>query len=325
MKVLVINPGLGRRIKSFLPGQVEVIVPERGDDAELIKLARDVEVIIATRLSPEVAEVAASLKLLQKTGAGVDDMPFQSLNENVWVSNTSGSNPYPLAEGAVALTLTLAKKIPQRNRNFINGRTGERGVLLKGKKAGIIGFGSIGKEVAKTLKAFDMKVLGVKRHTDDKLAREMQLDFLGTQKDLMYLLSESDFVIITVPLTPETRGMIGQDEIDAMKTSAYIVNVARAAVIQEEPLYRALVESRIAGAALDVWWTPHWWDNLWNPECKGPSKYPFWEMPNVICIPHEIGFTDSESEEGVKIMVENIIRVKEGKPPINKVDKNLRY
>jgi D-3-phosphoglycerate dehydrogenase len=325
MKVLVVNPRLGTRLKKYLPDDIQIIIPEKGDDKELVELAKDAEIILATRLSPEVAEEAINLKLLQKTGAGVDDMPFDSFNDDVWMANTSGSNPFPLAEGTIALMLTLAKKIIPRNQMFIHGRTGEQGVLLKGKTVGIIGLGSIGKEIAKRLKAFEMKIFAIKRHTDKDLADEMDLDFLGLEKDLKYLLSQSDFVIVTVPLTKDTRGMIGEDGIKSMKKSSYIINVARAAIIKEEPLYNALNNGKIAGAALDVWWTPHWWDPLWNLEGKGPSKYPFWELPNVICIPHEIGFTDSTSEEGLKIMINNILRIKEGKAPINLVDKRLQY
>jgi D-3-phosphoglycerate dehydrogenase len=325
MKVLVVNPKLGIRIKKYLPDDIQIILPEKGEDKELVELVKDVEIILATRLSPEVAEAAANLKLLQKTGAGVDDMPFDSLKDDVWMANTSGSNPFPLAEGAIALMLALAKKIIPRNQKFIHGRTGERGVFLKGKNVGIIGFGSIGKEVAKRLKAFDMNIYAIKRHPDEDLVKELELDFLGVEKDLKFLLNQSDFVIVTIPLTKDTEGMIGEDEIRTMKKTAYIINVARAAIIKEEPLYRALQNREIAGAALDVWWTPHWWDPLWNTEEKGPSKYPFWELPSVICIPHEIGFTDSRSEEGVKIMVNNIFRIKQGKPPINLVDKRLQY
>jgi phosphoglycerate dehydrogenase-like enzyme len=255
----------------------------------------------------------------------VDAFPFDSLRESVLVANTSGSNSHRMAEGVVALILALAKKIIQRNEVFLNGWSGQRGVLLRGKKAGVIGFGSIGQEVAKRLQAFEMKIMGIKRHPDKLLAEKMNLDFLGTEKDMKYLLNESDFVILTVPLTPNTRGMIGEREIQVMKPTAYLINVARAAIIQEEPLYYALTTGRIAGAALDVWWNPHWWDPLWHPEGKGPSMYPFWELSNVICIPHEIGFTDSRSNEGLKMIVENILRTRDGVSPINRVDKVLQY
>ena len=325
MKILVVNPRLAERIRGHLPGDIDVLSPEVGTDEELIELAGDVEVILATRLSPEVALAAPGLRLLQKTGAGVDDLPFDALGEGVWVANTSGSNPVPLAEGAVALVLALAKRIVQRHNGFRDGRDGVRGVGLKGKKAGILGLGSIGVEVARRLRAFEMDLLAVKRHPDSGVEEELGLQFLGGPGDLDRLLEESDFLVVTVPLTPETRGMIGERELRLMKPTSYLVNVARAAIVQEEPLYRALEEGWIAGAALDVWWRPHWWDPLWNPEGGDASEYPFWELPNVICTPHSIGSTDARSDAGIRIMAENIQRVKEGRPPVNLVDKELRY
>ena len=325
MKVLVVNPSLAERIRDHLPMDIEVVKPETGTDDELAGLAGDVEVIVATRLSPEVAQAAPRLKLLQKTGAGVDDMPFDALREETWMANTSGSNPVPVAEGAVALVFALAKKVIQRHGSFMEGRGVGRGVMLSGKKAGIVGFGSIGQEVGRMLQCMGMRMLAVKRRSDDELAEAMGLEFLGTPDDLIHVMSESDFVVVTAPLTPETRGMIGEEELQAMKPTAYIVNVARAAIIEEESLYRALSEGCIAGAAIDVWWTPHFWDPLWNPEGKLASEYPFWELPNVICTPHSIVSTDSRSDAGLKIMVENILRVKRGEPPINQVDKKLRY
>ncbi len=321
----MVSPSLAERIRDRLPEDIDVIKPVKGTDDELAELAGDVEVIVATRLSPMVALAAPKLKLLQKTGAGVDDMPFDALREETWVANTSGSNPVPLAEGAVALVFALAKKVVQRHGDFLGGRSVGRGTLLSGKKVGIIGYGSIGREVGRMLQCMGMGVLAVKRSRDDVIAEAMGLEFLGTPDDLIHVMSESDFVVVTAPLTPETRGMIGEEELRSMKPSAYILNVARAAIIQEEPLYRALSEGWIAGAALDVWWTPHFWDPLWNKEAKPASEYPFWELPNVICTPHSIVSTDSHSDAGLNVMVENILRVKRGEPPMNQVDKRLRY
>ncbi len=325
MKVLVIRQRLAQRIRERLPEEIEIVTPPVGDDEQLVNLAADVDVIVSTWLSPEAASAAGNLRLLQKTGAGVDDMPFDALGPDVWVANTSGANPVPLAEGAVALVMALAKRVVQRHTGFREGRSGPRGVELRGKRAGIIGIGSIGAEVARRLKAFEMEILAVRRHPNPELKESLGLEFLGGRGDLDRVMRESDFVVVTVPLTPETRGMIGEKEIRLMKPTAFIVNVARAAIIQEEPLYRALEEERIAGAALDVWWKPHWWDPAWNPESMDPSRFPFWELPNVICTPHNIGSTDSQSDAALEIMVENILRIRDGRPPINQVDKRLRY
>ncbi len=322
---MVVSQRLAERLSEMLPDDIEILHPEGGTEDELIDLASDVEVIVSTRLSADVARAAKRLRLLQKTGAGVDDMPFEALGESTYVANTSGANPVPLAEGAVALLLSLAKRVVQRNREFPRGRDVGPGVLLKGKKAGILGLGSIGTEVAKRLQAFDMGILALKRTPDEELKKRLNLEFLGGPEELHRLLSGSDFVVVTLPLTPETRGMIGEEELRVMKPTAYIVNVARAAIIQEEPLYRALKEGWIAGAALDVWWVPHWWDPAWNPEGRGPSDYPFWELPNVIATPHTIVSTDSRSDAALRIIAENVMRIAEGRRPINLVDRKLQY
>lgn len=317
-------------LQDMIPNNIQIIIPKTESEEEQIRLVRDVEVILCVRLSAKVAQAAKRLRLIQKTGAGVDAIPFNVLREDVLVANTSGANPVPLAEGAVALVLALAKRIVQRHNGFPPSgketRERVRGVELRGKKVGIIGLGHIGVEVARLLKAFEMRILALKRNPSEALNTQLDLDFLGGPDNLDYLLRESDFVVVTVPLTPQTRGMIGERELRLMKPTAYLVNVARAAIIQEEPLYRALKEGWIAGAALDVWWPAHWWDPAWYTNgAPVPSKYPIWRLPNVIATPHNIGSTDTPSDASLCIIAENIRRIAEGKPPINQVDKNLQY
>lgn len=307
------------------PNNIQIVIPKTWSSKELVKLAHDVEIIVCVHLSAEVVQAAQRLKLIQKTGAGVDAIPFDVLGEDIFVANTSGANPLPMAEGAVALVLALAKRIVQRHNLFQLGEPERvQGVELRGKKAGIIGLGSIGVNVARLLQAFEMKILALKRQPTEDLKTKLGLDYLGGPNDLDYILREADFVIVTAPLTPETRGMIGERELRLMKSTTYIVNVARAAIIQEEPFYRALKEGWIAGAAIDVWWPPHWWDSTWNPSGERPS-YPIWQLPNVIAIPHCIGSVDTPSDAGIHIIAENIHRIARGEPPINQVDKKLRY
>ncbi|MHA2185778.1 MAG: 2-hydroxyacid dehydrogenase [Promethearchaeota archaeon] len=329
MKVLVVNSYIKNWLagqKEYLPDNVEIISPEKGTEEELIVLAKDVEIIVCTRLSAVVVENAKKLKFIQKTGAGVDAIPFDVIDDDILIANTSGSNPVPLAEGTVSLVLALARRIVQRHNAFPEIFRG-RGTELRGKKVGIIGLGNIGIEIAKRLQAFEMKILAIKRRKSEELKQEMNLEFLGGPEDLDYVLSESDFVVVIVPLTPATRGMIGEREIGLMKRSAYLVNVARAAIIDEKALYFALKENKIAGAAIDVWWIPHWWDPKWKPELDKPSRYPIWELPNVIATPHNIGYSDFTkfSENPLKIIVENINNIVKGEPPINQVDKEHQY
>jgi D-3-phosphoglycerate dehydrogenase len=329
MKVLIASRWFSRRIpqlQTMIPDDVQIIAPQKGTEEELIQLVPDAEVIVCVTLSPEVAQAARRLKLVQKTGAGVDGISFDALQDDVYVANTSGANPVPMAEGAVALVLALAKQIVRRHTLFPQDNDStERGVELRGKNAGIVGLGHIGLEVARLLKAFEMNILAIKRNPKDTSALTFTPTFLGGPDDLDPLLRESDFVIITVALTPETRGLIGERELRLMKPTAYLVNIARAGILQEEPLYRALNEGWIAGAALDVWWPPHWWNPQWRARAGRGPAYPIWELPNVIATPHNIGSSDRRSDAGLQIIAENIRRIADGKPPINQVDKTLQY
>lgn len=316
---------MAARLQQMIPNEIQIIVPETGSEAELMRLARDVEVILCVHLSAQVAQAASRLRFIQKTGAGVDAIPFDVLSDEVYVANTSGANPRPLVEGAVALVLALAKNIVNKHNHFPHGTpTSQGGVELRGKQAGIIGFGSIGADVGRLLHAFEMKIFALKRNPAEKPAVSFDLEVLGGPEDLDSLLQTSDFVIITVPLTPETRGLIGERELRLMKPTSYIVNIARAAIIQEDPLYRALSEGWIAGAGLDVWWPPHWWSPAWFPEGATP-KHEFWKLPNVIATPHNVGRSDVHSDAGLLIIAENLRRIARGQPPINQVDKHLRY
>lgn len=310
--------------KGKFPAGVEIIVPKEGTEEELAQLAMDAEMIVCITLSEKVALAAKRLKLVQKIGAGVDGIPFGVLGKDVAVANTSGANPTPVAEGAVALVLALAKHIVRRNSLFPQGDDTTRvGVELRGKNAGIIGIGHIGMETARLLKAFGMKIYATKRDPKDTSDLQFTPDFLGGPSDLDYVLKEADFLVITLPLTPETQGMIGERELHLMKQTAYIVNVGRGPIIQEKPLYRALKEGWIAGAGLDVWWSEPWW----NPTAKSsqPQPYEFWKLPNVIATPHNLAITDAGMDAELQLAIENIRRVAEGKPPMNQVNKKLQY
>jgi phosphoglycerate dehydrogenase-like enzyme len=328
VNVLIASPRharLSATLAEQLPSDVRLVLPTTWTTDELVALADEADVIVCVRLDAAVARAARTLKLVQKTGAGVDAIPFDALGEGVVVANTSGSNAVRVAEGAVALVLALAKHLVRRHTRFPHMDDADRrGVELRGKTAGILGLGHIGVEVARRLAAFDMRLLALKRHPADPAPAPLDLAFLGGPADLDHLLRASDFVIVTVPLTPETRGLIGEPELRAMKPTAFLVNVARAAIIHEAALYRALTEGWIAGAGLDVWWPPHWWDTRWHPAGATP-QYPIWTLPNVLATPHNVGATDAPSDAALRIIAENIRRVADGRPPINQVDRHLRY
>lgn len=328
MNVLIASPRharLSETLAEQLPSCVQLVLPTKWTTEELVDLAGDADVIVCVRLDEVVARAARKLKLVQKTGAGVDAIPFDVLGEGVVVANTSGANPVPVAEGAIALVLALAKHIVGRHTRFPHvSDSDRRGVELRGKTVGVLGLGHIGVEVARRLNAFDMRIMALKRHPAEPVNAQLDLAFLGGPKDLEQILRASDFVIVTVPLTPETRGLIGEHELRLMKPTAFLVNVARAAIIHEAALHRALTEGWIAGAGIDVWWPPHWWDARWHPAGTKP-KYPIWTLPNVIATPHNVGATDTPSDAAFRLIAENIRRIADGRPPINQVDRHLQY
>lgn len=313
----------------MVPEDCEFVVPKTESDEELVLLARDVNVILCKKLSDDVLKAAKKLKLIQLCCAGTENIPWDSLKDkDIYVSNTRGAESVLIAEHAIALLLALDKSIVSRHNKFQQGiMDKESSSEVSGKTLGILGLGSIGTEVAKRALAFDMRVIAIKRHPSKRSGRELSLDFIcdadgleevlkgldfiGGPDDLEKILKMSDFIVITLPLTPKTRGLIEERELRMMKKSIFLVNVSRAAIVDEEALYRALKERRIAGAGLDVWY-------------KKP-KYLIHKLDNVIATPHVAGATGAPVRNELKILAENISRISRGEKPINQVDRTFQY
>jgi phosphoglycerate dehydrogenase-like enzyme len=185
---------------------------------------------------------------------------------------------------------------------------------LEGQTVGIVGFGHIGKQVAIITKAFGMKTIAIKRTPDLALAQECGLEFLGGMDDLPEILSRSDFLVLAAPLTSATSDSIGESELARLKATAYVINVSRGPIVQEEALYRVLSEQRIAGAALDVWYEyPK--DN--TPTL--PAHLPFHLLDNVILTPHYSGATEETRIGRLADMTFNLQSWLEHKPLHNVV------
>ena len=218
-------------------------------------------------------------------------------------------NAISVAELAIFLMLALARKYPQANACLRAGVWGQpQGMSLRGKTVGILGMGTIGKALARRLQPFEVTLLGIKRDPTTGIDPDLDLDFLGGPSDLPSVLRRSDFLILALPLTPETRSIIGRNEFEQMKSSAYIINVGRGAVIDHDALVDALASGRIAGAGLDVFWQ----------EPVDPSDTIF--DYNVIATPHVAGVTDTSYDEIAKGLAGNVERIRSGLPPINCVN-----
>ena len=185
--------------------------------------------------------------------------------------------------------------------------------LLRDQTAGIIGLGMIGREIARLCKAFDMKVIGICRSGGPGRSFP-EVDRVYFREELPELLAASDFVVLALPLTNETRGMIGEKELRSMKPGAYLINVARGAVVDEGALVRALEERWIAGAGLDVF--------VKEPL---PPESRFYELPNVIFSPHISGDMPDYEWRATDIFCENLSRYLAGEPFLHEVDKQKGY
>ena len=309
MKILFCTAGFSQAVnalRKYLPEGFEVIV--RDENIPLTEQIRDFEVLIPAmaKITREVMLAAPKLKLIQQFGVGLEGVDLEAARElGVYVANVPGANAISVAEHAIFFMLALARKFNEATKRFQEEKIGEpAGHEIYGKTLGIIGLGRSGTELAKRAKALGMRVLAIKKKPNPELARKLGLDFLGGPGDLDFVLKNSDFVSIHVPLTDETRNLIGERELRLMKKTAYLINVARGPVVNREALYKALKEKWIAGAALDVFWE----------EPPNPND-PLFKLDNIIVTPHVAGVTYEAYNRIAKEVAENILRVSKGLPP----------
>lgn len=292
------------------------IVPVTAE-GEILGDVEDAEVVfLRWGISPDtfrkVLERIPNLRWVHTISAGVDHILFPTLAQsNVVLTNASGVFNVPIAETVMAYMLAVVKRLPELLDQQRARRWHVLGLReLHGSTVGIIGLGDIGGEVARLSRAFGMHVIGLRRHPRP---HEFADEVLGPD-GLHSLLSRSDFVVIACPLTEETRGLIGRAELEAMKPDAWLINIARGAIVDEEALLEALRDRRIGGACLDVF-----------SEEPLPEDSPFWTLPNVIVTPHNSWSSPRIQEREVELFLENLRRYVAGEPLLNVVDKQAGY
>ncbi|OLS21120.1 MAG: Glycerate dehydrogenase [Candidatus Heimdallarchaeota archaeon LC_3] len=318
-----------------LPENIELIIPSDFGNETFNKLAPEIDIFIDYKITKEFLEKAKNLKHIQIPWTGSEKLDFALLKKysNITVSN-SHSNSLTIAEHAVALLMSAAKKIPYRDSYMRKGDWSPRyesrmySSWVTGKTLGVIGYGAIGEKVAHILKhGFDMKILGLKRNPET-IRNSSICDFLGGPEDLSYILTESDYIIISLPLTNETKGLIGKDQLEMMKNDAIIVNIARGPIIDEKALYQHLKKSNIT-LALDVWYNypENWVDFSKVDKNHEPifQNYPFQELENVIMSPHSAFKVKDVGVETSKDIINNIILVSKGETPKNLINLDLKY
>lgn len=273
------------------------------------------DVVYALKLPDRFVERAGRLKWLQTISTGVDRVLSPELvGSSVVVTNMSGIHEVTIAEFVLMLMLMFVKGAPRSFRQQVEGRfTWFPMDVLTGKTVGIVGLGRIGREVARVARYFDMKVIATRRTAAVGEVAE-NVDLLLPVAALRELLAKSDFVVLALPLTEQSRGLIGEGELRAMKSTSRLINVSRGAIVDETALIRALQDGVIAGAGLDVF--------VQEPL---PPDSPLRRMENVIFSPHVSGDIAEYDVGAARLFAENLRRYLAGEPLLNVVDKARGY
>jgi lactate dehydrogenase-like 2-hydroxyacid dehydrogenase len=287
-----------KKLKEEFP-EVEFIVNE--DPKERVNVLKQTDAVISGRLTAEEIEISPGLKAVIVPFTGLNNFPVDIITKkNIKLYNTHANAPF-VAEHAVALALTLLGKIVLFQDDLKKGiwnRTKEADDMwnsIREKNIGILGYGHIGRNIAKYLKVFDCYIIGFSRKTDiksDDLANEI-IDNIDE------VIVKSDIIFNVLPLNPETKHIINTDRIDKMK-GKYIITVGRGETIQEEAMYNGLKDGILAGAAIDVWYK---YPGK-SEEPVMPANFPFWELPNVVMSPHK----SSHTAAAVTAMIEDTCR-----------------
>jgi phosphoglycerate dehydrogenase-like enzyme len=299
-------------------GSALIMAEAQGDNAkkkELDAMLAETEVLFGFIPPQNITARAPNLKWFQVTSAGVDRHQGTEIwRSKVIITGVSGIHATPIGEFVMGLMLMFVKNTPlsfkmKQTRDWLRYRSG----TLRGKTVGVVGLGHIGGEVARLSKAFGMKVIAIKRSAKQG-SKAKNVDRLLPPSQMKELLAGSDYVVITLPLTSETRHIISDAEFEAMKPTAYIINIGRGSLIDQEALLRALDKKLIAGAGLDVT----------VPEPL-PKENRLWDFDNVVISPHVSGGMEDYMLRATELFCENLKRYLDGKKLLNVVDRKKGY
>ncbi len=266
------------------------------------------DAMISLHLADEVPGPALShaprLGLIQMLSAGLDRVDFTAIPPEVLVAGNVGAYAEPMAEHVLAMTLSLAKHLGEQHAALARGEFDREATsaTLRGAVCGILGFGGIGEAVARLIRPFGARIHAV--NTSGTTSEPV--DWAGTLGQLDELLAVADVLVIAVPLTTVTRGLIGSRELGLMKPSATLVNVARGAIVDERALYRHLRANRGFSAAIDAWWAEP------RGRARFRTRYPFFKLPNVLGSPHNSGSVPGIMEVAARRAAENTGRFLRG-------------
>jgi len=290
------------------------------DKKELMNLIKDADILFAGIFSREMFLAASKLKWIQTFWAGVEQFLIPEVVESrVVITNAGGIHQTPVSEHVIGMMLCFSRKLHFFIRGQMQRKWKKRDEELlaqfgelPGKTVGIVGLGRIGTAVAAKAKCLGMNVIATRRNPS--APKPDYVDKVVSPENLNELMAESDFVVLSLPLTKDTDGMIGEAQLRSMKSTSYLINISRGKVIREDKLIQALKEGWIAGAGLDAF----------ENEPLPPDS-PLWGMENVIITPHVAGLTPYYLDRVTDLLCENLKRFINGENLINVVDKNLGY
>ena len=311
MKILITDGMAEEAVDMFKKTGHEVVLDEASPE-RLLEIIGEYDALCVrsrTKVRKEVIDRAVRLKVIGRAGIGVDNIDIDYAREKgIKVVNAPTGSTLSVAELTMGHMIALARGIVQGTQGIREGKWLKKqlkGRELAGKTLGIIGCGRIGREVAKRAQAFGMNVIGCDPYLPKDAAEKARIELT----DMDHLLRNADFITIHANLTPENYHMINRDAFEKMKKSAYIINCARGGIIDENDLYHALKDGKIAGAALDTF------------ENEPPGETPLAELDNVIFTPH-IGANTVEAQvKAGTIVAEQVLMALEGKEPVHWVNK----
>lgn len=282
------------------------------------------DVLVAQAAPEPLLRPMTRLRLLHVTGAGLDRIAMDALPAGAAVCNTF-HHGRSIAEHVMMVSMMLLRGVRRSDAamregvwsNVIVDQTYPFGGVLGGRTLGVVGFGEIGTAVARAGAALGMRVRTVRRDPSAPLPAGLdvgQVDWVGTPDRLHELLGASDVVVVTVPLSDATRGLVDADALRAMHPGAILVNVARGGVVDEQALHDALTRRRIAGAGIDVWWR-----NPRDPDAPPPSHLDFTGLANVVLTPHQSGHTEEVFRSRAEDITRNVEALGAGLPLTNQV------
>ncbi len=293
MRVLITDNVSETGVELMLEAGMEVDQKVGISEEEIVAIIDEYDALVVrsqTKVTRKIIEAADSLKVIGRCGVGVDNIDVQAATEKgIIVVNAPMGNTTAATELTMALMLALARNIPQAHMSLMECRWDRKkytGVELKNKTLGILGLGKIGSGVAKRALAFEMKILAYDPFVSPDKAKSLGLEMA----DLDTIYKEADFITVHLPLNDDTRDIIDAEAIAKMKPDVRLINVARGGVINEQDLYEALKEGRIAGAGIDVW--------AQEPCTDSPLQ----QLPNVVVAPH-LGASTKEAQINVAIDV----------------------